>query len=874
MRQACFNFAVILVLIAQPMTASLAQSARPASSLKVVVLDPSGAAIPRADVSLISPGNRVETARTNASGEANFPRLTSGQIGIVVQAKGFATREQSAVVITAGANRVEVKLDVAVVEEQLTVEQDKREANTDARGNAFSSVLTSEQIAQLPDDPDELESAIRQMAGPGAVLRVNGFRGGKLPPKAQIREIRFRMNPYSSDNHDAGFVHVDITTKPGIELWNGSFNSGFRDESLNARNPAASYRGPEQTRRFAFDLGGPILKNHTSLFLSADGANEYDTKTIVAQLSSSRFAEQVVRPLRRLNLGARAEHALNKTHTLRAEFQRNVTRRDNLGAGDFDLPSRAYSTDAAENLFRVSDSGVLGKSLVNEFRFQSRWQSNSIDSLSNAPTVIVQSAFSSGGAQIDSSRQVNEIELADNIDFTLGQHVMRTGVLFEVERARSNEVRNTSGTFSFGSLDQFNAGRPITYSRRIGDGHVNFNQYQLAWYLQDDLRLRKNLSLSFGLRHELQSNVSSRTNFAPRLGFAWSPFKDGKTTIRAGAGIFYDWLAGEVYEQTLRVDGFKQRDLIIRNPGYPDPGTGDHAVVLPPSRIEIAPGLDQPTIYQASLGVERQLPANVTLRVNYSYQRGLHLLRGRNVNAPLADGARPNPSLGNVTQIESSANSFNHSLIFNVNWTRPGGTFFGANYVLSRATSETDSPTSLPANSRDLRGERGPSLFDARHRFIVFSSFSLWKNLRFGTSFQASSATPYNITTGFDDNGDTVINDRPTGVSRNSARGAGRYDVSVRLGYGFGWGKPREAAGGPQVRMIRGGDGGEMLGAMGGLGSGTSHRYRMEFYMQAFNALNHANPTGFSGVLSSPFSGRAISSMPGRRIETGIRLSF
>ncbi len=871
------NFGLALLLVSQSVPATFAQSARPpAASLSVVVLDPSGAAIPRAQVSLASVENKTDTLRTSGKGDATFSRLMPGVFRLVVEAKGFARREKDSVEIRAGINRIEVTLDVPLVEEQLAVEQDKREASTDARGNAFSTVLTAEQIAQLPDDPDELENVIREMAGPGAVLRVNGFRGGKLPPKAQIREIRFRMNPYAAENHDAGFVHVDITTKPGINLWNGSINAGFRDESLNARNPAASYRGPEQTRRFAFDLGGPLWKNHTSLFLSADGVNEYDTRTIVAELPTGRVDGLVIRPNRRLNLAARAEHALKKTHTLRSEFQRNVTRRDNLGAGDYDLAERAYSTDAAESLFRVSDSGVFGKSLVNEFRFQSRWQSNSIDSLSNFPTTIVQNAFTSGGAQIESSRKLNEVEFAENVDFSVSQHVLRTGILFEVERVHSDEIRNAHGTFSFGSLAQFNAGQAITFSRRVGDGLVNFSQYQFAWYLQDDLRLKKNLSVSFGLRQEFQSTIGKRGNIGPRLGFAWSPFKDGKTTIRAGGGLFYDWFAGEIYEQTLRVDGFKQRDLIIRNPGYPNPGAGDQSASLPPSRIETASDLQQPTIYQVSFGVERQLPASLMLRANYSYQRGIHLLRGRNINAPFPDGTRPNSALGNVTQIESSANSFNHSLNLNLNWMKPGGTMVGANYVLSRYTSEVDGPTSLPSDNRNLRGERGPAVLDARHRFSLFSSFTFWKDLRLGTSLQLSSATPYNITTGFDDNSDTIINDRPKGVSRNSARGVGRYDVSIRLGYGFGWGKPREAggSGGPQMRVIRAGEGGDMLGAMGGLGAGANDRYRMEIYTQAFNALNHANPTGFSGVLSSPFYGKAISSLPGRRIETGMRFSF
>lgn len=858
------------------MAAGIAVSAQDKSaSLRVRVVDPTGAAIPGAEIKLSSPGSRPQTQRSNSLGEAQFNRMAAGAYQLVVSARGFTTSTIGEVIVQSGQNQFEATLELGQVEEEIQVELDKREANTDPRGNAFTSVLTAEQIAQLPDDPDELENVIRSMAGPGATLRVNGFRGGKLPPKNQIREIRFRMNPYAAENHDAGFISVDILTKPGIENWHGTFNGGFRDESLNARNPIAERRGPEQTRRFAFDLGGPIWRNRTSLFVSADGANEYDSKTIFAATPDGRINDLIFRPWRRLNLSARLEHALTKTHTSRVEIQRNTTRRDNLGVGDFDLPERAYSTDTTENLFRLADSGVLMGNLINEFRFQARWFSSNIDSISDSPTLIVQNAFNSGGAQLENRRRISEIEFAENLDFAFGKHLMRAGVLFEIERNRSLDLRNINGTFTFASIADFIAGRPITFTQRIGDPNVSFTQYQLGSYLQDDFRVRTNLTLSFGIRHEWQNTLGDRNNFAPRLGLAWSPFKNGKTTLRAGAGVFYDWYAAEIYDQTLRVNGSRQRDLVVRQPGYPDPNTGGDSVTLPPSRIRSAADLRQPTIYQTSFGLERQLPFGLSARFNYSYQRGVHLLRGRNINAPLPDGTRPDPMLGNVTQIESSANHFSHMFIANLNWAKPGRFFVGANYMLGKNTNEADSPTSLPADNFNLRAERGPSLTDARHRFFAFSNVTLLGGVRLGTSLQYNSATPYNVTTGFDDNGDTIINDRPAGFGRNSARGAARFDMSSRVSWGFGWGKPREAAAaaGPQIRVVRAGDGGDILGGMPSM-SAANKRYRMEFYVQAFNLLNKNNPLTFSGVQTSPFFGTAIAAMPGRRMETGLRLSF
>lgn len=841
--------------------------------LNVTVLDPSGAAIPNAEVKVV--GTRI-SSRTSSAGRATFKGLKTRDIRIEVTAAGFETSSVGPITLKPGENERMVRLEIAAVEEEISVGRDRQESNIDPRGNAFSTVLTAEQIAQLPDDPDEFEEAIKQMAGPGAAFRVNGFRGGRLPPKNQIREIRFRTNAYAAESHESAFMSVDILTKPGIESWHGSINLGFRDESLNARNPFASYRAPEQNRRFAFDLGGPIWKNRTSLFVSADGQNSYEARTIVAALPAGNFLDQVRQPWRMLNATARIEHLLTPTHTSRFEYQRNATRRNNLGVGNFDLPDRGYTSDSEENLMRFADSGSIGRKLFNEFRFQLRRRNVGIDSLSDAPTILVLNSFNSGGAQIDSVRRTDDMEIADNLDFAFGKHAFRTGAMLEFSRYSSDELRNLNGTFIFPSLQDFNAGRPINFTRRSGAGSVDLDQAQFGWYLQDDWRAAKSLTLSLGVRHEAQSNLADRNNVAPRFGFAWSPLKSGNTTIRGGAGLFYDWFGAETLEQALRVNGLQQQDTVIINPGYPDPLSSGTSTKLPPSLIRIDDQLRMPVVYQASIGLQQQLPWNLRLMTQYSWRRGAHQLRGRNINAPLPDGARPDPLIGNVTQVESSANSFGHNLMVNLNWMRMGRFMISANYSYSRTTDETDGPLTLPANNFDLRPERGPSLQDIRHRFFLMSNFTMPFGFRLSSIFQANSASPYNITTGFDENLDSTVNDRPAGTSRNSARGAGRWDLNTRLSWGFGFGKPPDQQGsaGPQVRIIRGSDAGDLLGSVGSLPGAPTTRFRTDFYVQATNILNNVNPIGFSGVLTSPFFGRPIAALPARRIEVGTRFSF
>ncbi|HEU4391230.1 MAG TPA: TonB-dependent receptor, partial [Blastocatellia bacterium] len=692
------------------------------AALRVLVLDQSGAAVAGASV-VVNPDSAGKlSSTTNEKGEAVFEQMPVARCRVRIEAKGFEPGETERLALKPGLTHIEVRLEVVRLVEQLDVTRSKQEKQTDPRGNGFSNVLTEDQIAALPDDPEQFEQAIRALAGPGAVMRVNGFAGGKLPPKSQIREIRFKLNSFAAENHEAGMIAVDILTKPGTSDWRGALSFGFRDEALAARNVFAPVRGPEQLRRTAFSLDGPIWRKRTSLFLSGDATQSFDSKTIVAALPDGALNELITRPSRVLNLSARFEHLVSGSHTLRGEYQRNAAKRENLGAGDFNLPERAYTTDQTEHLLRLSETGLLGERLYNELRFQTRWNNAAIEPVSSLPAVIVLNAFSAGGAQVRSNRRSTEVEVFDGVDFSFGKHAMKAGALIEFGRYDSLNQQNFTGTFTFASLDAYNAARPTTFAIRTGDPRVSYNTAQFGWFWQDDMRLRKNLTASVGVRYEAQTHVRDWNNFAPRASLTWSPFRDGKTTLRAGAGIFYDWFTGETYEQTLLVDGVKQRDRIVQNPGYPNPFGGGTGSILPPSRIERDPAMRLPYISAVSLGVERQLPAMLQLRANYSYQRGVHLLRGHNINAPADDSGRPDPATGNINRVESTANSSRHMLHLGLDRQFSKRLFFTTGYMLSKVTDETDGPLSLPANNFDLRAERGPSAQDTRHRFLAVTN--------------------------------------------------------------------------------------------------------------------------------------------------------
>jgi hypothetical protein len=176
-----------------------------------------------------------------------------------------------------------------------------------------------------------------------------------------------------------------------------------------------------------------------------------------------------------------------------------------------------------------------------------------------------------------------------------------------------------------------------------------------------------------------------------------------------------------------------------------------------------------------------------------------------------------------------------------------------------------------------LPAEWGPSAGVPRHIFSGMINTTLVSTVRLGLTATARTGSPYNVTTGRDDNGDTVFNDRPAGIGRNSVLGKGMWDMAARVSYAFGFGERPPAGdghgGGVMIVQRVGGGASDLLGAMGG-GGAENKRLRFELYVSASNLLNHVNPVAFSGVMTSPFFGQPTAAMPGRRLDMGMRIGF
>ncbi|HEX8178745.1 MAG TPA: TonB-dependent receptor, partial [Pyrinomonadaceae bacterium] len=485
--------------------------------------------------------------------------------------------------------------------------------------------------------------------------------------------------------------------------------------------------------------------------------------------------------------------------------------------------NRTYTLNDTEHSFMVTETAVLSPTIINETRFRYEHNPRSSGGDISIPVISVLGAFAGGGSSAGpASNTTNRLELQNYTSFTHKMHAMKAGLRIRDARITDATQQNFNGTVSFfggngrTSLEQFSAfaqGDPTVLPSQFtivgGNPLANVSQTDFGAFIQDDWRLRPNFTLSAGLRYENQTNIHSTLNFAPRLSFAWSPGAGGrqpKTVLRGGFGVFYDRANESLTLQANRFNGTNQQSFVITERplpfvcgasgapadgcatpeqvaavaaqnaiargilsqlngvvfgGLPLPSIDTLSLFQSASAIRrVAPELQAPYTIQSVFSVERLLPGKITATVNYINTRSLHLLRSRNINAPL-NGVRPFPAQGNIFEFESNGILKQNQLIISAN-TRfnPKFTIF-TNYSIGKTNSDSDGAGSFPANNYDLRQEYGRAGFDVRQRFTFGGSFTLPWDLRLNPLVIATSGRPFNITTGLDNNGDTQTLDRP-----------------------------------------------------------------------------------------------------------------
>jgi hypothetical protein len=401
--------------------------------------------------------------------------------------------------------------------------------------------------------------------------------------------------------------------------------------------------------------------------------------------------------------------------------------------------------------------------------------------------------------------------------------------------------RNTT-TAPFGSLtlaDVQNYQQPINF----GIDSYELKQWLLTGFVQDDWKLHPDFTLNLGLRYDRQTLTDATKNFAPRVGFGWHPDGDARTSVRGGYGMYYTQIRSNAVAGSLvnGLDGLTTYTAVAGQTGFPtsltsvpvnvDPRTLP-ASQLPARDITIRAGradfyraqfaqyglnfdrlpnypdeLVNPRSQIITFGAEREFFGGLFVGADYVKQHLDGIDRTVDLNAPAPfDRNAPGqvrsvaaanltrailPVNGGVRQVNVLTNfgkADYNGIQTQLTYRGSRRMFASVSYTLSRAsnTTEPDGNGIGPNESNLARlgeEERGPSVVDQRHRAVISFLYRFPHDFTAGTVSMFASARPFNATTGVDNNGDGVNNDRPVvngQILRKSAfRGTATQDVSV-----------------------------------------------------------------------------------------------
>jgi len=825
-----------LAVLTAVLCASLLFAQSNPGSLHGHVSDPTGAVIPGATITAVGANGQSKSAVSDSGGAYQINGLAPGPYTITTSANGFSQSTQAGVAIAAGQSQLaDVNLQIQVKPEKVEVQEEATQVSVSPSQNATAIVIQGKDLEALPDDPDELQQDLEALAGPsvgpnGGQIYIDGFTGGQLPPKSSIREIRINQNPFSAEYDKLGYGRIEIFTKPGTDKFHGQFMMHGNDSAFNSSNPFVSEVPPYHSELYSASVGGPLSKK-ASFFFTFEGRNINDSSIINATVLDPNFnpvpfAEGVPNPRSRYNISPRFDYQTSKNNTLTARYQFVHSADANDGLGQFSLPTQAFNSTEDEHTLQISDTQILSPAVVNETRFQFVRDNSTQTAQSFDPTISVIGAFTGGGnSGGNPTDHENRYELQNYTSMVHGNHVIKFGARIRGVTDSNSSNANFNGIFTFPSINAYSiteeglatglipaqiraaGGGASQFSLTTGEPLSEVGQVDAGLYAQDDWRVRPNLTLSYGLRFETQSNIHDHGDWAPRLSAAWGINRKNstpKTVLRAGFGMFYDRFSSSQVLQAERLDGTTQQLTIVANPDfYPNIPTGAiPGAVVSPTIYQISPNLRAPMIMQTAASVEQQVTHRATLAVTYLYARGEHQLFLKNINAPLPgtvdpnvpnSGVRPLGGTDNIYQYQSQGIFRQNELI--VNMRISAGThlslfgYYALNYANSNlgtgsgvgsggggggggagaggpggggsAFGVAGSSANFLSNSYDPMADYGPASFDQRHRGFIGGTISFPYAFRLSPFMLVSSGSPYNITNGLDTNGDSIFNDRP-----------------------------------------------------------------------------------------------------------------
>jgi hypothetical protein len=683
--------------------------------------------------------------------------------------------------------------------------------------------------------------------------------------------------------------YVNIVTRGGSDQLHGSLYGFLRNQRLNASNALTQSKLPLTQAQYGASLGGPIVQKRTFFFANYERKqlNQNGIVTITpasialinARLKATGYLGPLIatgiypNPVRTNNAFGRIDHRFSVNDEFNVRYNLyTVDSQNSRGAGALSAVTAAAALHDVDNTIAASNIATLSPRTVNETRGQ--YTHSDLTAPPNdavGPAVSISGVASFGTLSVSPQGRLNNLyELVDNLSHQAGAHSLRAGVDFLYNDVTIVFPQSARGSYSFSSLTSFLAGayNNSGYTQSFGNPVVKQGNPNFGLYLQDEWKLSPSFTLNAGLRYDLQflnAIATDTNNLSPRVGFAWSPFTNGRTLVRGSFGLFYDRVPLRALSNALQSSRnttnitpqtFVTLSLSPTQTGAPlFPST----INTPPSGVLVNlttmdPEMQNAYSQQATLQVEQQLSDKTTVGISYQHVRGLHLIASINLNTPTCvatgtnNGCRPNPSYGNNKQYRGAADSYYDGLSVSFVQRPSRWGSYRVSYTWSKAIDDVgEFFFSSPINNFNIAQDRGRSDDDQRQR-VVFdgtihtstdAATSTWSHIRNGFLLsgvlQYYSALPFNITTGASSIQGTTMRPCVPGVTnctqvlpgtvigRNTGVGFDSFTLNARLSRTFRLGE----------------------------------RFRLESIAEAFNALNHRNdliPNGTFGTGVYPTS--------------------
>jgi hypothetical protein len=886
------------------------------------------------DVAVLQGANVVKAAKSDAEGSFSL-ELPAGQYQLAVTAPDFKIYTQ-AVRVVPNMPPVVVTLSLEGLTAAVEVVEDTQRVAVDAALSLDATTLTAEQIQNLPEDEESLLAFLQALAGGdgNAQIIIDGFEGGRLPTRDQIAQIVIEPNSFNATGTGP---RITITSRqPGPTRWAGNASFQYRDSALNARTPGAQNKPNTSRSVISTSYNGPVIKGKLGMTVNlSKQQSESGTTPIRAITLNGPVNEAHFSPSTYDNIGISNNWYFSTTHTLFNSINYYRSKNLNQGVGGFTLAERASdSRDSGLNL-QITDNKTLSPRLTNTLQFRlTRGHSRSMPR-TNQVAINVLDAFNGGGAQNRSETRNRSYFMSDTLRFTpTPKWNLQFSLTMNHQSNYSFSENNYLGTFTFSSLEDYIAERPLTFTQTSGDPVAETKHSDANIAAQATYRIRPTMSYSFGAQYSVQTHLRDYNNVSPTSQLQIQIKQ--RTIISVGARLTYPTVGFSIfnYEQLIRGDGtIRQFNTVISNPTFPDPFLGNSSATttgVGVSRQARDPNFVAPYTINSQISLNQTLPKNWRVNASFGFNRQVHQLRNRNINAPFPgtaidptltrdeiDRLRPfYPFVGRINQFESIGNGLTKTLNFLVQVpptsrllkTTITGTF---QYGLTWAYDDSQAQ-----NQYDMRSDWARN--DQRHRFQGSFSIRPPKIGSFSINGNANTGRAYSITSGRDDNFDQLINDRPFGVKRNSMRGPGMYTLNVNYtsppinfrrrrpeAAAAAATPPTGAAGVPAgVNVISVQDALLQSALNAGLSPASIQQLlstialqpgiilnpgaapttpaappslknpRMTFSVNVQNVLNNTRINGYSGVITSPLFGKPTGFAPGRTISLSLNTQF